>query len=146
MGNLIFAVANDRLPMQYVIYVLIKLAFYTGWCWVGLRVWQPNSSRWRKASAFGVLRLAIGVVFGAAIFITVPAQQDDVLWKYITIYAPVRFVEWLILAWLLRRKSAATTLFTTLLWCLGGIIVSFVADFASPEGVAGHFCIGRCLC
>jgi len=37
-------------------------------------------------------------------------------------------------------------LVTTLGWCAGGILVSFVADFASPEGVAGHFCVGRCLC
>jgi hypothetical protein len=132
--------------MQYVIYVLIKLACYTAWCWVGLRLWQPNSSRWRKATAFGILRLAIGVFFGVAIFIAVPAQQDDVLWKYITIYAPVRLVEWLILALILRRTSENKGLATMLGWCVGGIVVSFVADFASPEGVAGHFCIGRCLC
>lgn len=132
--------------MQYVLYMLIKFAFYTAWCWVGLRLWRPNSSRWRKAAGFGVLRLAIGVVFGVAIFFTIPAQRDDVLWKYLIIYAPVRLVEWLILAWMLRRKFAITNPSATLLWCVGGIIVSFVADFASPEGVAGHFCIGRCLC
>lgn len=132
--------------MQYVIYILIKLAFYTAWCWVGLRVWQPNSSGWGKATGFGLLRLAIGVVFGVAIFIMVPVQRDDVLWKYLTIYTPVRLVEWLIIAWILHRNSANKSLAATLSWCAGGIVVSFVADFASPEGLAGHFCIGRCLC
>jgi hypothetical protein len=132
--------------MQYLIYILIKLASYTAWCWVGLRLWQPGSTGWRKATAFGVLRLAIGVVFGAAIFLAIPAQRDDVVWKYLTIYTPVRLVEWSILAWILLRKSGHTTRWGAILWCIGGIIVSFVADFASPEGVAGHFCIGRCLC
>lgn len=132
--------------MQYVIYVLIKLAFYTAWCWVGLRLWQPSWSRWRNATAFGVLRLIIGVVFGVAIFLTIPAQQEDLLWKYLTIYTPVRLVEWFILAWIVSRNSESRTLARTLGWCAGGIVVSFVADFASPEGVAGHFCIGRCLC
>ena len=60
--------------MPYVIYVLIKLAFYTAWCWAGLRFWRPDSARWRTASAFGVLRLAIGITFGVIIFIGVPAH------------------------------------------------------------------------
>jgi hypothetical protein len=132
--------------MLYVIYILIKLAFYTAWCWVGLRLWRPDSPLWRKAAAFGSLRLAIGVLFGITIFLAVPAQPNDLLSKYLAIYAPVRLVEWLILAWIIRRNSANKKLSTTLLWCLGGIVVSFVADFASPEGVAGHFCVGRCLC
>lgn len=132
--------------MQLIVYVLIKLVFYIGWCWVGLRLWQPESSRWRRASAFGLLRLAIGVMFGVAIFFTIPIQRDDVLWKYLTIYTPVRLVEWLILVWILRHNSVNRNLWKILPWCVGGIIVSFVADFASPEGAAGHFCIGRCLC
>ena len=84
--------------MQYVIYVLIKLACYTAWCWLGLRLWQPTSSGWRKATGFGLLRLGIGIVFGVSIFFIIPVQADDVLWKYLTIYTPVRLVEWLILA------------------------------------------------
>ena len=132
--------------MQYAIYILIKLAFYTAWCWLGLRLWQPDGSRWRKATAFGILRLAIGIFFGVAIFFAIAAQPDNVLWKYLTIYTPVRMVEWLIVAWILRRTSTNKSVTLILLWSVGGIIVSFVADFASPEGVAGHFCVGRCLC
>ena len=132
--------------MQYVIYVLIKLAFYTAWCWVGLRLWRPKSLSWAKATWFGILRLFIGVFFGVAIFIVVAAQRDDLLWKYLSIYTPVRMVEWLIIAWILSRKSEPKKPVAVLLWCVAGIVVSFVADFASPEGVAGHFCVGRCLC
>ena len=131
--------------MSYLIYVLIKLAFYTGWCWIALRLWRPFPS-WSRATGFGLLRLGIGVVFGVGIFIAIPAQPDDVLWKYLAIYTPVRLVEWSILAWIILRSTASSKFSNALFWCLGGIAISFLADFASPEGVAGHFCVGRCLC
>lgn len=132
--------------MQYAIYVIIKLAFYVGWCWVGLLIWQPDNERWSKPFWFGLLRLAIGVVFGVIIFVVFPTQAEDALAKYLEIYTPVRLLEWLILAWLIRLNSDNQKTSTMLAWALGGIVVSFIADFASPEGVAGHFCIGRCLC
>jgi len=131
--------------MAYLIYVLVKLACYAAWCWLGLRLWQPDSARPLRALAFGIVRLAIGVAAGISIFLLLPAQPYDLLWKYIAIYTPVRMLEWFILALILRHKSTRT-LAATLLWCLGGIVISFAADFASPEGVAGHFCVGRCLC
>jgi len=131
--------------MAYLIYVLVKLACYSAWCWLGLRLWQPDSAGPLRAAAFGIVRLAIGVVAGISIFLLVPAQPYDLLWKYIAIYTPVRMVEWFILALILRHKSTRG-LAATLSWCLGGIVISFAADFASPEGVAGHFCVGRCLC
>jgi hypothetical protein len=132
--------------MAYAIYVLVKLAAYMAWCWLGLLVWRPAPVRWSKAFGWGVLRLGIGVLFGVVIFFAVPAQPDDVLWKYLIIYSPVRLLEWLIVAWIIRRHAENPAPKSALLWCLGGIAVSFAADFASPEGVAGHFCVGRCLC
>jgi hypothetical protein len=132
--------------MPYLLYVAVKLACYVGWCWAGLRFWQPRSSNVPMAFVFGVVRLVIGVAFGIAIFIVIPAQPSDVLWKYVTIYTPVRLVEWLIIILIMGRRAPGRTVATSLLWALGGILISFVADFASPEGVAGHFCVGRCLC
>ena len=132
--------------MPYLLYIAVKLICYMGWCWLGLRLWQTHSAGIGKAAALGILRLAIGVGFGIVIFVVVPAQREDILWKYIAIYAPVRMVEWLILALIIGRKSQNRNASSFILWCLGGIVVSFVADLASPEGVAGHFCIGRCLC
>jgi hypothetical protein len=130
--------------MAYGFYVLVKLAVYTAWCWLGLRLWRP-APVW-SALGFGTLRLGIGVMFGVAIFLAVPAQRDDVIWKYLLIYSPVRLVEWFIVAWIIRRNNENRAPKSALWWCLGGIVVSFAADFASPEGVAGHFCVGRCLC
>jgi hypothetical protein len=131
--------------MPYLFYVAVKLIAYIGWCWLGLWLWRIPA-RFPKAAGFGIMRLAIGVVFGVTIFFVVPTQQEDLLWKYIVIYAPVRLVEWVILALIIRRKPDRRTTFSLFAWCAGGILVSFIADFASPEGVAGHFCVGRCLC
>jgi hypothetical protein len=132
--------------MSSLLYVAVKLISYIAWCWLGLRLWRAGSAGFIRAASFGVLRLAIGVGFGIAIFLVVSTQRQDLLWKYIAIYTPVRMVEWFILGALSGRKSDTQTLSNLVLWCVGGIVVSFVADFASPEGVAGHFCIGRCLC
>ncbi len=131
--------------MAYVFYVAVKLISYIAWCWVALRLWRGSGSLIR-AAGFGILRLAIGVVFGIAIFFIASTQPEDVVWKYIVIYTPVRLVEWFIMTSLIGRTSDNQTTFNTILWCLGGVVVSFAADFASPEGVAGHFCVGRCLC
>jgi hypothetical protein len=131
--------------MAYLLYVAVKLIVYIAWCWVGLRLWRVHAG-FAKAAGFGLIRLAIGVMFGIAIFFVVPAQPQDLLWKYIVIYVPVRMVEWFILALIITRTSKRQAALHTIMWCLGGIVVSFVADFASPEGVAGHFCVGRCLC
>jgi len=131
--------------MSYLLYVVVKLACYTAWCWLGLSLWRPNAG-FGKALAFGVLRLGIGVVFGTVIFLAAGTQPEGLLWNYIAIYTPVRLVEWFILAWLIRRASDTKVPSSPWFWCLGGIVVSFVADFASPAGVAGHFCVGRCLC
>jgi hypothetical protein len=119
--------------MPYLLYVAVKLACYVGWCWVGLRLWQPRSLNLPMAVVFGVVRLVIGVAFGIVIFIVIPAQRSDVLWKYLTIYTRVRLVEWFIIILIMGRRVPSRTVATSLLWALGGVVVSFVADFASPD-------------
>ena len=132
--------------MAYLLYVAVKLLSYIAWCWVGLRLWRTASPGLMASGIFGILRLTIGIAFGVAIFLMVPTQREDVIWKYIAIYAPVRVVEWSILAWVIGRRSDTQTGLIWILWCFGGVVVSFVADFASPQGIEGHFCVGRCLC
>jgi hypothetical protein len=132
--------------MAYIVYVVVKLLAYIAWCWVGLRIWRAESASLVRASAWGVIRLAIGVGFGVMIFLAAATENQDLLWKYVAIYSPVRMLEWLILAFMIARTSRVRTARNVVLWCVGGIVVSFAADFASPEGIAGHFCVGRCLC
>jgi len=133
--------------MSYLFYVIVKFLCYSTWCWFGLWLWRQDAATFLRASGFGLLRLGIGIVAGFSIFFLANVRPEEVLWKYLEIYAPVRLMEWFILVWVIRRKSAPTLATSgSLLWCVGGILVSFASDLASPEGVAGHFCIGRCLC
>ena len=132
--------------MGYALYVAVKLIAYVGWCWFGLRLWRPPSATLLKAVGLGVVRLVIGIGFGVLIFLAFSTGPDNLLAKYIAIYAPVRLVEWFILALIIGSEEKKRTGSGVILWCLGGILVSFLADFASPEGIQGHFCVGRCLC
>ena len=132
--------------MGYALYVAVKLIAYAAWCWYGLRLWRPASATLPKAVGLGVVRLAIGIGFGLVIFLAFPTGPENLLGKYIAIYAPVRLVEWFILALIIGSEQGKRPSSGVILWCLGGIVVSFLADFASPEGIQGHFCVGRCLC
>ena len=132
--------------MGYALYVAVKLIAYVGWCWFGLRLWRPASATLPKAVGLGAVRLVIGIGFGVVIFLAFSTGPENLLGKYIAIYSPVRLLEWFILAAIMGGEEGKRTRSGIILWCLGGILVSFLADFASPEGIQGHFCVGRCLC
>lgn len=132
--------------MGYAFYVAVKLIAYVGWCWYGLRLWRPASATLPKAVRLGAVRLVIGIGVGVVIFLAFSTGPENLLGKYIAIYAPVRLVEWFILALIIGNEQGKRTGTGVILWCLGGIVVSFLADVASPEGIQGHFCVGRCLC
>lgn len=131
---------------QFAVYLAVKIAAYTVWCALGLKVAaRPLSVH---ALGFGLFRTALGIGFGFLIFFLASSLPlHGTLGEYIAIYAPVRVVEWGILWWLIR-KGGGPGLFTprALLWILGGILVSYAADLASPIPVHERFCIGRCLC
>ena len=133
--------------MSYLLYVVVKFLCYTAWCWLGLWLRHRDGATFLRASGFGLFRLGIGIVAGLSIFFLATVRPEEVLWKYLEIYAPVRLVEWFIIVWVVRWKLNLTIATPgSLLWCIGGILVSFASDLASPEGLEGHFCIGRCLC
>ena|SRR5215467_9726071 len=132
--------------MGYVLYVAVKLIAYIGWCWLGLRLWRPGFASLPRGVLFGVVRLAIGIGFGVVVFFAFYTGPDNLFWKYIAIYSPIRLVEWFVMALILGQKNENRSWTGVILWCLGGILVSFLADIASPEGIEGHFCVGRCLC
>ena len=50
------------------------------------------------------------------------------------------------MTWLMLRAQAGVPLQRKVAWVLGGIVVSFATDAVSPDGLAGGFCVGRCLC
>ena len=134
-----------------VVYAVAKYLAYSMWCYVGLRLVQPVAANLVTAGRFGATRWLIGLAFGIAVFFLVgPINEPDAARTYFLVYTPVRAVEWTMMAFLINNKvierSRSVTTMSLPLWCAGGMLVSFLTDLLSPEGLQGRFCIGRCLC
>src|SRR5262245_23575269 len=102
-------------------------------------------------SRFGAVRWLLGLAFGlAAAFGLGSVSPQSVTRLYFGVYVLLRVAEWSIMVTLFALGEPAPCTLTrrskTWLWVLGGIAVSFASDLASPEGMAGRFCVGRCLC
>jgi hypothetical protein len=132
-------------------YALVKFFSYSLWCLLGLYLLAPSRvSPWR-ALGYGALRWLLGLFFGVVVAIALGSvSSESVGALYFGVYVPLRVIEWAIMAYLIHQgfsvwRSPARNA-RVWLWVLGGIIVSFASDLASPEGMAGRFCVGRCLC
>jgi hypothetical protein len=135
---------EDALPELF--YVVVKFAAYSLWCWLGLRLFTPEKARLGAALKFGGIRWCLGLFFGIAAGIMCGSVAPEAVRSlYVKVYVPLRIVEWSIMLFLLRGRVSARSP-QAWLWTLGGIAVSFLSDLASPEGMAGRFCVGRCLC
>lgn len=131
-----------------VLYVLGKFLGYALWCGFGLWLYR-HEILWRRAIGFGFLRLLIGVGFGLVVFLAYhPDGGEQLLLPYLLIYIPIRWLEWSLAAKLMFPKERLLWSHDQRMngWRLGGILVSYAIDFLSPEGMAGMFCVGRCLC
>lgn len=132
-----------------LLYALAKFAAYCAWCSVGLYLFAGRASI-LDALKFGAVRWLLGLLFGLAAAIGLGSvSADSVAALYFGVYVPLRVIEWSIMVTILARGpalSAAVRSPKTWFWVVGGIAVSFASDLASPEGMAGRFCVGRCLC
>ena len=83
-------------------------------------------------------------------YLNVPAHP----WlMYVSIYAPVRYIEWTILAALVIAGASTTHRLgesPAQKWIVGGIVVSHLADLPlilfTYEGTKGFLPVGRFLC
>lgn len=131
----------------FLAYLLTKFAAYTGWCYVGLRWFDPSGKRKARASLFyGFLRLLMGMFFGMGIFLAALTMNNAVknsILTYFVIYVPVRVVEWSIML-LIQRPRGAIPQFAT--WVAGGVVISCLADI--PLGImeGGVVPVGRPFC
>ena len=136
--------------MPELFYALTKFVAYCVWCWIGLRAFASAPASLARSLKYGALRWLLGLAFGVAAAIALGSvSRESVATLYFSVYAPLRVVEWLIMAIVMQRErqaGAAPRSPRVWLWILGGIVVSFGSDLASPEGMAGRFCVGRCLC
>lgn len=142
--------------LSFPLYVLVKFVAYIAWSYFGLRLFRGQAAL-RGALGFGFVRLCLGIAFGVGIFFAGGMMHLEVprhpVLMYLSVYAPVRYVEWSILfALILRRSDAGRTLsgLSAQLWILGGIMVSHLADLPlillSGEGAKGFLPVGRFLC
>jgi hypothetical protein len=142
------------------LYILIKLAAYSLWCYLGLRLFRPKQVEivW-GALTFGMVRLMLGIFFGLIIFFLAEMWShllgtglpQNVL-TYLGAYVPVRWIEWTIMALLLnselRHKPGWFAGIETRdrLWRLGGIVISCMADIPFIQSFGGLIPTGRFLC
>ena len=152
----------ERLALPLLTYIVVKYVAYAGWCALGLHLLRTAPLRLSSALLFGLLRLIIGGCFGIAVFFVGGMMHLDPpanpLLVYFAVYAPIRLVEWSIMAFLIADRSGtlgtlgAPKLFAPKLyiWTLGGIAVSHLADipmFLLLRSSPGEMLpVGRFLC
>jgi hypothetical protein len=133
--------------LGFLAYLLTKFAANSGWCFIGLRWFDPSRDRKVRGSLFyGFLRLLMGVFFGMGIFLAALTMNNAVknsILTYFVVYVPVRIVEWSLMLMILRRQGAAAQ---HLAWVAGGVVISCLADI--PLGVmeGGLVPVGRPFC
>ena len=77
--------------LGFLAYLLTKFAAYGGWCYVGLRWFDPGRERKVRSSLFyGFLRLLMGVFFGMGIFLGALTMNNAVRNSTLTIFRRVR--------------------------------------------------------
>lgn len=136
----------------FIIYGAIKLLFYSFWCLVGIRIFQLSEleHKIKKYSFyFGFIRTLMGIVFGALFMLLGWLTSTD--FKELTAVVPppawllilvlFRWIEWSIME-IIMNKNARTLsaninpTMRSFLWRVFGILLSFVADFATIIGLA----------
>lgn len=144
----------------FAIYVVLKYVAYAWWCSVGLRLFN-RALRARVAAAlgFGLLRLVIGLFFGFIIaslstwiYTTFSSVSEKSVLIYLSVYVPVRWIEWSILGVVIAPGARTLKSFLIGLnrisrgWRLGGIMFSCLADIPIIVSMGGVVPVGRFLC
>jgi hypothetical protein len=141
---------------MFFLYIILKIAAYIAWCWAGL-AWlnpqRPGNRHW-SAVKLGLLRFALGLFFGFAIWILVSVVYTKVhssVLSYVVVYVPIRWVEWSIIGILLEPEPPSLKSFAfssggaSAMWRLGGIVLSCLADIPIMIEVGG-LPLGRFFC
>ena len=132
----------------FLAYLLTKFTAYSGWCYVGLRWFDPSREGKARSSLFyGFLRLLMGVFFGMGIFLAALTMNNAVknsMLTYLVVYVPIRVVEWSLMLLILRRQPGAVPRYAA--WVAGGMVISCLADI--PLGImeGGVVPVGRPFC
>ena len=144
--------------MGAVLYVGIKLVAYIGWMYLGLRTLRSDTRSSAVYAIFlGILRLFLGFVFALVIYFISSAMLSHLgyglaqnVLTYISVYVPVRWLEWSLMAALLMSPPFSKCILGSAkkdrLWRLGGIVISCLADIPLIISLGGVIPTGRFLC
>ncbi len=142
------------------LYFVVKLVAYCVWCYVGLRLFQPEAKLLpARALGFGLLRLFMGFFFGIVIYFFGSATVQAIgtglpqnTLTYLFVYVPVRWIEWSIMAAILYRGTTRPYPWffgeksRDRYWRLGGIAISCLADAPLIAAFGGVIPTGRFMC
>ncbi len=146
--------------MGALLYFGGKFFAYSAWCYFGLRALRAQNSRTLgRAIIYGIIRLSLGFFFGILIYFVssalvtslAPGLPENVI-AYLTVYVPVRWIEWTIMAILILPGPISPSHWivgngrTDRLWRLGGIAISCLADIPLIASLGGVIPVGRFLC
>ncbi|MBX7220453.1 MAG: hypothetical protein K1Y36_10950 [Blastocatellia bacterium] len=133
-----------------LLYGAVKFVAYVTWCYLGIKWLSDEATPFPLAVGLGTIRWFLGLVFGFILFFTVQvSSREEAGQTYFFVYSLVRVVEWGFIALIIgvrAREQSSFSLPQTVLWVFLGILLSFGTDLLSPDGMAGRFCLGRCLC
>jgi hypothetical protein len=129
------------------LYLLIKLIAYCLWCYLGLRLFRPQETKFLGGPLrFGIVRLFLGFFFGLVIFFlaafwshTFGTGLPQNVLTYLGAYVPVRWIEWTIMAALLSPGLLGAPPWfignsnRDRLWRPGGIVISVWRIFPSSR-------------
>lgn len=137
--------------IQFAIYAALKFILYGGWSAFGIKLFIGRQTRllwWLKSLWFGGLKWIIGLLVGIVISFAIGSvSTEHARLLYFLIYIPVRAIEWRFIAYLIRNGNGdgRRNIKETVLWVLGGVMISYLSDLVSPFGEEDRFCIGRCF-
>lgn len=138
-----------------LVYVVVKVGAYIGWCTQGARLHGHRDRLLWKGVVFGILRALMGAILGLygilwLVGVLAHVTKNEPL-LYVGAYVPVRWVEWSLMAVLMDQDHRTGANFwigrnaTTRLWRLGGIVISCLADLPMMIGTGG-IPVGRFWC
>ena len=115
---------------QFGFYVLLKLVAHAFWGIAGVRLLDRGRDRATAVGImWGTMRTLLGFITGLLVYAA--TRNTTYAFRtatstYLGIYIPLRFVEWYLMARLVRQNGKFSR--RDALWIAGGVVISFIAD------------------
>lgn len=132
------------------LYGLLKFIFYSYW----ISKIPPSKPSNKAIFLYSFIRLILGIILGIAagyigLLVTLGVVSSGKTWEFIFLpsylaYIPIRYVEWGLMALIIRKKIWNKDL---QFWILKGIAVSYLCDLVMHLiAIIFKFEVGRIFC